>query len=236
MTGYRVMYNNISDKSIGCHATTRPSIPAPMRDVQAIKIPGRDASFYETDGIYSDIVIPVNFSFLDKDPSKWGERYRRIKNWILGEPYCELRFSDDDTVHYRVLSTRITTTERLSKRIGIVTAEFICEGYTYLNSGDTYISLADTINNAYDLCHPIYRVTGTGECTLTVNGNDFVLTVNGVVVVDTENFISYDATSGILVNTTVAGDYQDLWLQPGNNSLTITSGFTCDIMPQWRCL
>ena len=230
------MYNNISDKSIGCHAATRPSVPAPMRDGSIVKIPGRDASLYMDDGTYSDIVIPVTFSFYDRDPAQWGTVYRRIKNWILSEHHGELRFSDDDTVHYKVLSTRITTTERLSKRIGTVTAEFVCEGYTYLNSGDTYINLAATINNPYYLCHPIYRITGTGECTLTVNGKTFVLTVNGGVVVDTENFISYNANSGILANTTVAGDYQDLWLRPGNNTLSITSGFTCDLMPQWRCL
>lgn len=233
---YTVRYNNISDKSIGCHAVSRPSIPAPVRNTSVIKIPGRDSAYYDTEGFYSDIVIPVTFSFLERDKAKWGERYRAIKHWLLSTPSGELRFSDDEDVHYRVLSTAITTTERLAKTIGTVKAEFTCEGYTYLNSGDAYISLASTIENDYDTCHPIYKITGTGHCVLTVNGKEFALDVNGAVTVDSEKFYSYSTHTGLLTNTSVTGDYQDLWLVSGENTLSITSGFTCELMPQWRCL
>lgn len=236
MTGYRVMYNNVSDKAVGCHASSRPSIPAPERVTDVTAIPGRDSSLYDTDNLYSDIVIPVTFSFSDPDPAKWGTIYRRVKNWILSESKGELRFSDDDSVHYKVLSTRITTTERVARTIGTVTAEFVCEGYAYLNSGDAYVELAATIINEHMTCHPIYRITGTGQCVLTVNGHEFSLAVSGGTVIDTDLFVSYSITDGSLVNTTVTGDYQDLWLLPGQNTMAITAGFSCDFMPQWRCL
>lgn len=233
---YTVRYNGITDKAVGCHASSRPSIPAPKRDTSVIKIPGRDASYYDTDYIYSDIVIPVDFSFLERDKSKWGEQYRKVKHWILAQGDGELRFSDDEDVHYRVLSTAITSTERIARTIGVIKAEFVCEGYTYLNSGDAYVQLSATVDNDYDTCHPIYRIAGHGQCTLTVNDNAFVLDINGSVTVDSDKFYSYSSSTGSFVNTSVTGDYQDLWLIPGQNTMTITSGFTCEFMPQWRCL
>lgn len=236
MSGYTVRYNGITDKAVGCHASTRPSIPAPERVMDITRIPGRDSSLYDTDNLYSDITIPVTFSFHDQDPAKWGQIYRRVKAWILSESKGELRFSDDDSVHYKVLSTRITSTERVARTIGRVETEFTCEGYTYLNSGDTYVQLAATINNEYATCHPIYRITGTGQCVLTVNGHEFSLAVSGGTVIDTDLFISYSLNDGVLANTTVSGDYQDLWLVPGANTMSITDGFTCEFMPQWRCL
>ena len=139
-------------------------------------------------------------------------------------------------MHYKVLTTAITTVERLSKKIGAVTAEFTCEGYTYMNSGDSIIELASVIQNEYDLCHPLYTIQGNGECVLTVNDKEFHVTVNGSVSIDTDKFIAYSIGTGSFVNTFVNGDYQDLWLQAGTNNTSITSGFTCTLMPQWRCL
>ena len=43
-------------------------------------------------------------------------------------------------------------------------------------------------------------------------------------------------TDGTLMNTSVSGDYEDLWLREGENTVTITNGFTLTVIPRWRYL
>ena len=229
-----VTYSGVTDVSVGCHAKTRPAVPAPLRDVTITRIAGRDSGFYDADRTFADIVIPVTFSFSDQDPSRWATIYRAVKAWLLSGDNGDLSFSDDPGYHYRVHNVVITGTERLVRKIGEVTAEFYCDGYTYLDSGDTQINLAATIYNDYALSKPTYSISGRGACTLTVNNKAMTMTVNGAITIDTERMIATSA--GNWVNTTVSGDYEDLWLKPGSNSLSITSGFTCKITPYWRCL
>lgn len=231
---YLVTYSGVTDQSVGCHAKTRPSVPAPVRDVAVTRIAGRDSGFYDADRTFADIAIPITFSFSDRNPDRWAGIYRAVKAWLLSGDNGNLYFSDDPGYHYRVRNVVITSTERVTRRIGEVTATFYCEGYQYLDSGDTQINLSSTVYNDYSLCKPTYSISGTGSCTLTVNGKKMVMTVSRSIVIDTERMIATSA--GNWVNTTVTGDYEDLWLKPGANSLSISSGFTCRITPYWRCL
>jgi predicted phage tail component-like protein len=236
MSAYTVTYNGVTDRSVGCHAQRRPSIPAPVENIRQISIPGRDEDFYESEGTYGDITIVITFSFHDRDPDTWAAAYRAVKHWLLTSGAGTLRFSDDAGVYYKVHTVRISSAERVSKRIGTVTAEFVCEAYTYLDSGESTIPFAATIQNPYDVCHPIYHVQGSGTCILTVNQKAFRVIVNSVATIDSDIFATYATGSGTFANTSVDGDYQDLWLKPGNNALSISSGFTCTLVPRWRCL
>ena len=233
---FTVTYNNITDKSVGVHAVTRPSVPAPVRDVNVSRIAGRDSAYYDDVGTVADIAIKIVFGFT-KSPDTWTTQYRALKKWLLsGSDGAYLKFSDDTGYHYKVHNVEITETERMSRMIGQVEAVFYCDGYTYLDSGDTQINLAATIANNYALCHPLYKITGNGACTLTVNSKTFVISaVSTGVDIDTDAMLSIGSNS-VWVNTGVTGDYEDLYLKPGNNSLSITSGFTCKIVPRWRCL
>ena len=60
-------------------------------------------------------------------------------------------------------------------------------------------------------------------------------TVSTKAYIDTDLMITLNNDSA-WANTTVTGDYEDLWLKPGSNSFAITSGFTCSLTPNWRCL
>ena len=232
---FTVTYNNVTDKSVGCHAQKRPNVPAPVRRVTVSTIPGRDGSYYDSDDAYEDIVINITFGFNDPDRTRWHMAYRNIKAWLLSGANTYLSFSDDAGMHYRVKQVVIASTERTAFTIGAVTVQFYCDGYTYLDSGDTAIALAAQINNENSLAKPIYTITGTGECTLTVNGKTMTATINGNLTIDTERMLAMQ-NGAAWVNTTVTGDYEDLWLVPGVNLLSITSGFTCTLVPQWRCV
>lgn len=230
-----VTYSGTTDQSVGCHAKSRPSVPAPGRRVSASTVLGMDGSYYDTDDAFEDIAIPIIFSFSNQNRNQWHTIYRSVKAWLLSGLNGDLRFSDDPGFHYRVKNVVINSTERIAFTIGEIAATFICEGYTYVDEGDTEISLQANIQNDYSTSKPIYTILGTGQCTLTVNGKTMTATVNQNLTIDTERMLAIQDGS-TWVNTMVSGDYQDLWLHPGMNSLAITSGFTVTLKPQWRCV
>ena len=48
-------------------------------------------------------------------------------------------------------------------------------------------------------------------------------------------FMAY-RQDGTIQNTALTGDYEALFLQPGDNIITFSSGFTVSIIPRWRIL
>ena len=114
------------------------------------------------------------------------------------------------------------------------TVNFICEGCQYSIEGQKEITASNLYNDGY-ITHPIYKVEGEGECTLTVNGKAVKANVGQNLTIDTDRMIAY-RTDGTMQNTSLTGDYEDLYLIEGENKVSITSGFVLKIIPNWRYL
>ena len=229
---FSVSYNNESCLRYGIIPVRRPSVPAPEEKIEEVEVPGRNGILTISEGLHNTITIPIEFNFMSI-PNHWGDTYRKAKRWLSGSG--EFWFSDDADVYYKVLYCKITDTERTSRRIGSFTAEFTCDPYTYYKSGKEEIEIQPTLYNPGSTCEPTYRITGEGLCTLTVNGYEFTANVGQEIIIDTNRMISYK-NDGQMLNTDVTGDYAKLWLNPGDNSLSVTDGFLAYITPEWRDL
>lgn len=229
---YNIMYNGESCNRYSIIPARRPSVPAPELRITETEIPGMDGVLIETDNTYSPIVIPVEFNFL-VPPNKWMDAYRKAKQWLTGSG--TLILGDDQDYFYKVLYCNITDTERTSRRLGNFTAEFTCFPYAFLVAGQKQYDIADVEYNPYMISHPTYIVTGSGQFTLTVNGNTMVGTANPTLTIDTDRMVSYNQE---MVNQSnlMTGDYDGLYLLEGENSISITSGFTVKVIPNWRML
>ena len=227
---YNILYKGVNCSRFGIIPARRPSVPAPEIRVTETEIPGRDGVLVETDGCYGTITIPVEFNYL-VPPEKWMDAYRKAKRWLTGSGWLVLE--DDQDYMYKVLYVKITDTERTSRRIGNFTAEFTCDPYAYLVSGQQEHSVTDVLYNPYMLSHPVYKITGEGVCALTVNGNTMSANVGQNITIDTELMIAY-REDGTMQNTEVTGDYEKLYLQEGENTITVTSGFEVTVQPNWR--
>ena len=51
----------------------------------------------------------------------------------------------------------------------------------------------------------------------------------------TDRLMAY-RKDGELMNTSVYGDYAELHLLPGENTVYISRGFDLKVIPNWRCL
>lgn len=235
---YWIKFNDMINTDLGVMVTTRPSVPSPEPRGEYVQIAGRDGSLLVNDVLYGtketsyeNIQIDVEMNFVRR-PDKVAETFRAVKRWLKGGGTLVL--SDDVDVFYKVKAAAVTDNQRRTKYGSDIVASFICDPYTYMGSGTEPIS-AGNIYNQFDTSKPLYKITGEGVCTLTVNGNEVTANVGQNLTIDTDLFLAY-RTDGTMQNSAVTGDLNLLWLNNGTNTVSITSGFNLTIIPNWRML
>lgn len=218
----------------GIVVTKRPDFPSPERNYNVYDIPGRDGQLYEDLGTYNDIEIEIECNFID-NPNRWHEHWRKVKKWLLKSGTRRFQNCDDPDFYYVVKKIVIGTAEREIVQSAEFTITLTVDPWTYLVNGLNKYAPSMVLDNAYSLAKPIYYITGEGMCTLTVNGNAVTANVGQNLTIDTYREICY-RTDGTLQNTAINADYDKMFLIPGTNTITVSSGFTCNIQPNWRVI
>ena len=236
---FYTVYADICDYDLGITCERRPDIPAPQRAEEKISRPG-NTDLVRDLGYYEDIEISVPYNFYVRNPAEWGETYRKAKNVFLKNPGKRLILSDSKGYFWKVTGTPvIDSTEREIMRKGRFDVTFTCEGLQYLAAGDTAVTVTSQgtgLYNHYETAQPLYQITGEGVCTLTVNGNAITANVGQNLTIDTDLWLAYRTDSGEMNNTAISGDYEDMYLTPGENTISITNGFDLQVIPRWRTL
>lgn len=228
---FDIEYKGVTGRQNGVLITDRPAIPAPQEDVELIQVAGRDGALVR-DRYLNPVELTVPFNFRER-PNKWAERMRKIRTWLQGSG--ELILSDDREYYRKVLSVQVSGEERELKRIGRFEATFNLDPHSYRIDGKEEYAITDRriLNNEYETSHPIWILTGSGSQTLTVNGNTVTVTVQGTTLIDTDRMITYTLADMALRNTRLSGDYEDLYLVPGVNTVS-ASGSGTKVIPNWR--
>lgn len=222
-------YNGINSDEMGVKVYTRPSIPAAAEVTEQYDIPRAGTHYYHT-GLVEDIQIPVQCSFV-AEPNAFQKTAREVSAWLAGDSDRRLIFSDDDEWFYRVKKvTGGDSVQRSLKVAANFTITFVCEGFAYAVDGE---KPSTNYTNYYETSRPLYYLTGNAAGSLTINGKTFAVNVNQNLFIDTERMIAY-RSNGDLVNSSIAGDYEDMWLPSGDNSISVSSGLTLSVYPRWR--
>lgn len=231
---YSIFINRLNLAAIGFMITQRPDMPAPQRRFKEIEIPGRDGTLTIDEGTYDDIDLKVELNYVSH-PDRWHERFRQIKMILRDAKGAQLRFSDDQGYFMKIKKCSLGTNERVLRVGGKMKATFTLDPFFYAESGLSEIHSWQTIMNNFDLSQPVYRITGEGMCTLTVNGKTMKANVGQNLIIDTSLRLAY-RTDGTIQNTSVSGSYEDLYLLPGLNNLSLSDGFSMAVQPNWRCI
>ena len=229
---FYVIYANETSEQHGLDAVRRPSITPAVEAISTPdEIPGRRYGLTERSGYYNDEEIPVEFNYVTRRPEDWMEAFRRDILWLRRKGV--LKFSDDMAVFHKVRYVAIGTNERTVRRLGRFTATFVCVPGAFYDSGAKFFTPAgDKITNYYSEALPVYEITGNGACRLTVNGKSMEADVDGSLTIDTDLLITYKEAE-VPANTAVTGDYEDLHLLPGENTVTVSEGFKLRVKPNW---
>lgn len=231
------IFNGWDPKEDGFVVTEAPEIAAAERDIEYIQVNGRDGSLTVDNKRYNDIEIPFKLAFGCQEES-FGEMYRFLKQKVNGSG--ELQFYDDDSFFRNVRFGKVISGIHEAMTAGTAEIAFRCDSYEYLVSGKTEITSGySTLRNLYEIAKPLYRlyVEDGGQGQITVNGKTMTAQVpESGLYIDTELMIAYNVEDFSYANGLVSGKYEDLWLNPGENTITVTEGFTLGITPRWRTL
>ena len=223
-TKYDIEYNNETGKGHGVILYDYAQFSGAEKSYQISAVGGRLGELVGVDDYKSNLVIQCTFGIISP---QFMSHVTVLKRWLKGTG--TLVISDHQNVFYKVWKVDYGDIERELRKFGQFTVSFTCTPYQFEKDGLIPVSYIDY--NPYDLCRPIYTITGTGAFTLTVNGNEMTGTVNGSITIDTERMISYNS-EGVSQNNVVTGDYEELYIPHGDVSVSVSGG-TLSIMPQW---
>lgn len=223
-TKYDIEYNNETGKGHGVILYDYAQFSGAEKSYQISAVGGRLGELVGVDDYKSNLVIQCTFGIISP---QFMSHVTVLKRWLKGTG--TLVISDHQNVFYKVWKVDYGDIERELRKFGQFTVSFTCTPYQFEKDG--LIPVSDIDYNPYDLCRPIYTITGTGAFTLTVNGNEMTGTVNGSITIDTERMISYNS-EGVSQNNVVTGDYEELYIPHGDVSVSVSGG-TLSIIPQW---
>lgn len=223
-TKYDIEYNNETGKGHGVILYDYAQFSGAEKSYQISAVGGRLGELVGVDDYKSNLVIQCTFGIISP---QFMSHVTVLKRWLKGTG--TLVISDHQNVFYKVWKVDYGDIERELRKFGQFTVSFTCTPYQFEKDG--LIPVSDIDYNPYDLCRPIYTITGTGAFTLTVNGNEMTGTVNGSITIDTERMVSYNA-DGISQNNVVTGNYEELYIPHGDVSVSVSGG-TLSIIPQW---
>lgn len=228
-----IEFNSVRSSMLQIFARDLITVPAAEPNMEEINLAGRDGTTYKFDGTYKATVIPIAFNYIGPE-DRWNDRWRLAKQWLSARN-ATLRISDDSEYFYKISYVSLGDNERTTERIGNFTANFnTLDGLQYLLSGQMEYTSHDVEWNPYLECYPVYKITAGGMCTLSVNGKTMTANVGQNLIIDTERMIAY-RSDGTLNNTKVSGNYEDLYLKPGQNKIECVGG-ELSVIPNWRCL
>ena len=225
MRAITILYAGETCEQHGCFLNDYPSFSGGNKVYNTYAVPGMDGELVEQTDYLSNLTIACSFSIVSK---QFMGIVREIRRGLAGTG--TLVISDSPGIFYRVLKIEYGDISREIHRFGTFGASFICTPFEYLKEGQREIS--SLTYNPHDLAKPIYRITGEGLCTLTVNGYTFAANVGQSIIINSELQLAYNAGRESL-NSDVTGDYTKLWLPHGENKVAVSNGFQLAITPQW---
>ena len=230
-----ITYNNVSSSTHGLIVTTPPQVTHSEIYQDRFTIPGKDGDLLGVDTYRGDAYIKVSFALVTSETStSYQTALRGIRSWLSGKG--TLILPDGNGSYYEVKRVTIDTDERVIINYGIMEATFEVYPYEFMSTAEEAITTFPITNN-YDESMPVFWIrepsASGGSGTLTVNGHTLTYTSDPAkaLIIDTRRKIAYN-TSNENKSNTISGDYDDLHLVHGSNTISLTRG-VLTVYPQW---
>lgn len=212
-----------------------PVITRGKQKVTSVEIPGRFGTLTEREETWSDttVTMAIDLTVPLFERHSVDEIYIQFRNRVLKS--TELYLEELHSRFFRVKNVEESSYSKESDITISLNLTFTCDPAEYVGAGKYAHDVEDILWNPYSICCPVYQIFGSGTCTLAVNGKSMVANVSKNLTIDTDLMLSYQE-DGTLKNTEVTGNYRDLYLQEGENEVSVTSGFEMKVKPNWRRL
>lgn len=211
------VWNGVDCRSMGLIMRGPAPIIRPEERVNHVEIPGRSGDLTETQGenIYNSYIQTVSFAV------RGGSRVREVYKWLRGAGYVTFSGEPDRKQKARVIGAITLTRHGHNLDYWEGEAQIYCQPLKeLLNEPKVTITGSATVMNNGDVeCAPLWKVTATGNVTLSAGGNTLTLTTgSGTVWIDSDTMEIFNSDKTATLTADSAGDFPVL--QPGANTVS----------------
>lgn len=243
MEAGRFIINGVNSSTYDIFIQGRPDVTAPARRVTFEYGDGSDGALPYDDVAYDNVELEI----LCGMSAKWGASVseRRAKAFSLfdGGSYKSFVPYYDDKYEYRVmLKDKIAFRNKYfyNGTLQFVLPLTMKPWKHRVDYPLTQVTKGGSLLNPTDKpALPRIKITGTGDCTMSIGGQTFVVkNINGHIWLDSELMIAYRETAGVYNENSKVYSRDFLVLNTGTNIITWSgAGVTrVDIEPRWRSL
>lgn len=137
---------------------------------------------------------------------------------------------------YTAINAEVTSYERRKDNYGRMTVKYEILPQSFLIEDNTEIILPATVSNTDDLCKPLYDIVIAGNTTATIkvgNKTPFAIT-NPVNLereyrIDSRKMLTIYQGDHTSAETSVTGDYENLWVGHGSVAISVTNAEWCAV-------
>lgn len=211
------IWNGVDCRSMGIIMRGPVPIIRPEERVNHVEIPGRSGDLTETQGenVYNSYIQTVSFAV------RGGQRVREVFRWLRGAGYVTFSGEPDRRQQARVIGAVTLSKHGFNLDYWEGECQIYCQPLKeLLNEPKITVTGADTVRNNGDVeCFPLWKITATGNVTLSAGGNTItVATGSGTIWIDSDTMEVWNNDRTALLTANSAGDFPTL--QPGANSVT----------------
>lgn len=194
-----------------------PYAPKAQQTETEVTIPNRAETMLKSTENYSNVTITAVLDVRDR------ALMPEVNAWLHGQG--NLIFSDDLGKYYKATCRALIQPEYVGYNFCHVPISFVCKPFRYAvdNTSIKLTSSGTVINNGTMYSQPIYKITGSGNVALTVNGETLAITgIDESITIDADKLIAYK-DNAVLVNKTT-GKYP--FLAVGDNVISWSGSVT----------
>lgn len=222
-----IILNGVNSNTItGLLISTLPPITKPKQRTQTEEIDGRDG----------DIVTTLGYSAYNKefDIGLYGDfDINEVITYFNSSGTVTFSNEEDKYYNYQILE-QIDYEKLIRFKTAKVRMHVQPFKYSATEGTSTYtISTQDEItvsNSGNYMSKPIVTIIGSGTINLSVNGIQVLVIGLGEtstsITIDTNNMEAYNPNTQVLMNRNVTGDYNNLYLNTGSNTISWTGTIT----------
>lgn len=210
------MVNGVSSKTIPDLYVDTPSVPPMAKQRYTRYQTGADEDGVSPDNTFEDLSYPLTFYTFNRKSFDNSDIYS-----FLANPRT-LQISRLNGFYFKVNEVEIGNPENVSQGMKIrYNVNFRLAPFKYLTDNPEISVMSGSIvtNTGTRYSRPVFRIVGTGDIKLNVNGAVFEvngLTENQQVIIDSSRYITYSGNNLFYAKT--KGQYP--FLAVGNNLIS----------------
>lgn len=224
---YDIEYNGVTGEHFDVFLKEYPTFSGAQKTYTTVSVAGKLGSLVGKDEGKSNLMIECVFTVIS---DKFSLKISSLKQWLCGTG--NLTLSDSADRFFKVWKIEHGDIERELRNYGTFSVVFVCTPYEYLKDGQEPKTINEAYYNPYSESRPIYKIKGEGVCVIEINNNIMTANIGQNLTIDTDKMIAYKE-DGVMQNTAVTGNYEDLYLKHGENQMFFTGGFLIEIIPNW---